>query len=169
MGSIISGLIGGLLAAAIGTYISKGTRKTKNKGELKFGISILILALGCSGFVGLAIFAFFNDLDAWENRAELLSIIGIFFGFGIGAIYCLGEYFKVKGNFNKQEIDFNSPWTGRKIEKWSDLVSITSSSFASGYVLKFKNGTKIRISNYLIGHGEILDLLKSKGYKIDGL
>jgi len=162
--SIISGLIGGAVSVVLCTYISKSVRKSQAVGELQFGTFLIVLAWCCLAFVGLAVWAFFNDADAWEKPSELYSIIGLFVGFGIASVYCFGEYFKVRGRFDEKGIDFTSPWTGKKSESWEDLESIKFNSQANWYVLHFKSGEKIRLSSLLSGHGEVLELLESKGY-----
>lgn len=162
--SVISGLIGGVVAVLLVSYISSRIRGKASEGQLKFGWGLLVLGCCCLGFVALAIWALFYDLDAWERPTELLSIIGLFIGFGAGAVYCFIEYFKAYGSYDKNSIVFNSPWTGKKEEKWSDLVSVEYKSNASWYVLSFKSGKKIRLSRLLSGHGGVLDILEDKGY-----
>ncbi|MEX1666470.1 hypothetical protein [Zhongshania arctica] len=162
--SIISGLIGGVASVALCTYISKRVRTSQSVGKLKFGSFLVILAWCCLAFVGIAVWAFFNNADAWEKPSELYSIIGLFVGFGFASVYCFGEYFKVSGNFDTNGIDFTSPWTGRKVESWENLESIKFNSQANWYVLYFKSGKKIRLSSLLSGHGEVLEMLESKGF-----
>jgi hypothetical protein len=163
--SIISGLIGGLASIVICTYLSKKVRKAKVEGELRFGTAIAVLAWCCLSFVGLAVWAFFYDADSWEKPSELYSIIGLFVGFGIGAWYSFGEYFKVRGTFDENGIDFYTPWTGRKLESWQDLQTIKFNSQANWYVLTFKSGKKVRLSGLLTGHGDVIALLKKKGFE----
>jgi len=160
--SIIFGLIGGSLSIVICTYISKSVRSSKIEGELKFGTFLIVLAWCCLAFVLLATWAFFNDEDAWEKPSEMISIIGLFIGFGIASIYCFGEYFKVSGSYDEHGIDFYTPWTGRKTESWNDLQSLHFNATANWYVLKFASGNKIRLSSLLSGHGDVLEILESK-------
>lgn len=162
--SVISGLVGGLLSVIICTYISKSVRKSEVEGELRFGTFLVVVAWCCALIVVFAFLGFFYDDDVWEKKSEFLSILGLCFGFGIGAVYCFGEYFKVRGRFDSKGIEFYTPWTGRKIENWDNLDSVKFNSFANWYVLSFKSGNKIRLSNLLSGYGEILELLEASGY-----
>lgn len=162
--SIVSGLIGGVLSVVICTYISKSMRKSETEGELKFGTFLVVLAWICMLFVVLAFLDFFYDADVWEKRSEFFSILGLIVGFGIGAIYCFGEYFKVRGEFDSKKIDFYTSWTGRKTESWDDLIEVKFNGFTNWYVLSFNSGKTIRLSNLLGGHGEVLELVKSKGH-----
>ena len=162
--AILSGLIGAVSAVIIGSYISKKARKSEIEGVLCFGSFLIVLAWCCIAFVLLAVWAFFYDADAWEKPSELYPIIGLFVGFGAAAIYCFGEYFKVQGAFDSEGIDFYTPWTGRKCERWEDLVSVKFNSQANWYVLLFKSGKKIRLSSLLSGHGEVLKIVRSNGH-----
>jgi len=164
--SLISGLIGGLASIVICTYISKSLRNSSDSGQLRFGTFLVVLAWCCFAFVLLATWAFFYDADAWEKPSELYSIIGLFLGFGVAAIYCFGEYFKVHGFYDEKGIDFHTPWTGSKIEKWENLTSAKFNSTANWYTLSFKSGKIIRLSNLLGGHGGVLKLLETKGYNL---
>lgn len=161
--SAISGLIGGVAAIIIGTYVSSRARDSGEEGELRFGVSIVILAWCCLALTVFAVVMFFIDNDVWEKKSELYSVVGLFVGFGLGAFYCFGEYFKVKGNYDEEQIDFQTPWTGRKIEQWSNIESVKFNSSMNWYILKFKSGNKIRLSSFLVGHGHVLELLENKG------
>ena len=163
--SIISGVVGGVVAVVLCTYISKKVSGSKGNGELRFGVFLAGFAWCSFAFVALAVWAFFNDNDAREKPGEMFSIIGLIIGFGFSSFYCFAEYFKVRGKFDDHGIEFYTPWTGRKIEAWSDLESIVLNEQASWYLLKFKSGKKIRLSKFLSGHGDVLELLRSKGYE----
>jgi len=162
--SIISGLIGGLAAVIICTYISKLARSSESRGQLKFGAFMVVLAWSCIALSFFAFIMFFVDNDVWLKRSELYSVIALFFGFGVAGIYCFGEYFKVEGTFDDSEIYFSTPWTGVKREKWENLKKVKFNSIANWYVLTFSSGAKIRLSNMLNGHGEVINLLHEKGH-----
>lgn len=162
--SIITGLIGGFLSVVLISYISSKVRDTAKQGQLRYGWGIFFLACCCLGFVGLAVYALFYDKDAWEKSSELYAIIGLFIVFGLGAIYSFGEYFQVYGAYDNEGITFHTPWTGTKNEKWSDLDTAVFNAQANWYVLKFKTGSIIRLSNLLGGHGGVIELLAKMGY-----
>ncbi|KKO43801.1 putative membrane protein [Rheinheimera pacifica] len=161
---ISSGLIGGLVAVVIGVIFTNAARGKATNGELKHGLLILILALACLAFSLFAVWAFFYDEDVHEKTSEFVAVLGLFFGFGIAAIACFAEYFKVKGRFDSRGIEFHTPWTGTKKENWDDLVSAKFNASMYWYTLKFKSGKKVRLSSYLHGHGEVLAILKERGY-----
>ena len=160
--SIISGLIGGLASVVICSYISANVRGSATRGALRYGAWLVVLGWCCLAFVGLAGWALFYDLDVWERRSELYSVIGLIVGFGTGAAYCFGEYFFTRGTYDDDGIDFSTPWTGRKTERWHDLIAVDFNATANWYVLTFRSGNKIRISTMLSGHGAVLDVLDAK-------
>jgi hypothetical protein len=164
--SIISGLIGGLVAVIIGTIVTKAARRKNTNGELKHGLLIFILALSCLAFSIFAAWMFVYDEDVHEQTSEFVSVLLLFFGFGIAAIACFAEYFKVSGTFDSDSISFYTPWTGSKKESWDDLVTAKFNGSMYWYTLEFKSGKKVRLSAYLLGHGEVLDIVKERGFEL---
>ena len=162
--SIVSGLIGGLAAIIIGTIVTKTSRKKLTNGELKHGVFIFIVAILCLALSLFAVWAFFYDKDVHEKTSEFVAVVGLFFGFGLGAFVCFAEFFKVKGRFDEAGISFYTPWTGAKDERWDNLISAEFNALMYWYTLEFKSGKRIRLSAYLMGHGAVLDLLKQRGY-----
>ena len=162
--SIISGLIGGAVAIVFGLAVTKMAQSKETNGALYHSKLILYLFIASSAIAVFAFGSFFYDDDIYTKNSELYSVIGLVFGFGLSAIYSYGEYFKVNGTFNSQEIEFNTPWTGRKKETWDNLVSIKFNSALYWYVLDFRSGTRIRLSSYLIGLGQVLKILEDCGY-----
>ncbi len=161
---ISSGLIGGIAAVIIGTIVTKLAKRKATNGELKHGMFIFILGLACFTFSLFAVWLFFNDNDVHEKASEFYSAIALFVGFGFAAFACFAEYFKVKGTFNEDGIEFHTPWTGTKKECWKDLESAKFNASMYWYTLKFKSGKKVRLSSYLLGHGEVLEILQERGF-----
>lgn len=164
--SIISGLVGGLIAVVIGTLVTRAARRKNTNGKLKHGLLIFILALACMAFSIFAAWMFFYDEDVHQETSEFVSVLLLFFGFGMAALACFAEYFKVSGNFDSNEIDFYTPWTGSKKERWDDLVSAEFNGSMSWYTFQFKSGKKVRLSTYLQGHGEVLDIVRERGFDL---
>ena len=152
MSAIISGLIGGAIAAALTSYVARRVGKGTVPGQLRFGLLMWILAVACLGFslLPIVITVLGNDGDFGAKAA--LTI-----GFGVGAFYCFGEAAFVRGNFDSERISYSTPWTGSKSETWKDLESVTLNEWASWYTLTFKSGSKIRLSRYLSGHMSALE------------
>jgi hypothetical protein len=106
------------------------------------------------------------DEDVHEQTSEFVSVLLLFFGFGIAAIACFAEYFKVSGTFDSDSISFYTPWTGSKKESWDDLVTAKFNGSMYWYTLEFKSGKKVRLSAYLLGHGEVLDIVKERSFEL---
>ena len=124
-----------------------------------------MLGLSCLAIVGFAIGAFFYDNDVWTDRREFFAFIALIVGFGLGAVYCLVEYFSVHGEYDDQGIEFHTPWTGTK--KWRDLQSAKFNASMSWYVLKFRSGVTIRLSNMLSGHGGVIQRIGRLGFDVE--
>lgn len=147
-------LIGGTIAAALTAYVAKRVGRDAAPGQLKFGAFMWVLGCVCLAFALLpvAITVFANhDREFWAKA-------GLFVGFGIGGLYCLGEAAFVHGTYDEEGIEFFTPWTGIKQEKWCDLKSVELNVWCSWYTLKFKSGKTIRLSRYLSGHLSAVEL-----------
>jgi len=157
---IVSGLLGGAIAVALLTYFSTRIRNNAVDGTLRYEWWFALLGMACLAFVAFAVGAISYYGAAFDNNSEFFSAIGIIIGFGVAAVYCFGEYFLVRGVYDDEHIDFYTPWTGRKIERWCDLESATFNRLMKWYVLRFKSGNSIRLSNLISGYGGVLDKLR---------
>ena len=119
------------------------------------------IRLACFGFVVLLIFH-----TVPEYSLEFISVMILFIFMVSGAIFCFGEYFGVRGTFDDDGIDFSTPWTGRKIEKWNDLVSVAANPLAGWYTLRFESGKIVRLSLLLRGSNGVISLLKARGHNV---
>ncbi|WP_326532796.1 hypothetical protein [Pseudorhodoferax sp.] len=157
MNSIISGLIGGLAAALVTSYVAKRVGRGLAPGQLRYGTFMWGLAIVCLAFAVLPIAI---PLPAGLSE-DLWTKVGLFLGFGSGAAYCFGEAAWVKGTFDHRSITFTTPWTGTRHERWQDLVSVQLNEWCSWYVLTFQSGAKIRLSTCLGGHLAVLDAIQA--------
>ncbi len=160
MDSILSGIIGGIIGVILCTFISSKVRNRSKDGALKFGIFVMGLGWVCL-FATLGLLYVTIFIDHGEQYIPLTCLIT---GFGLGAIYTLGEAFIVNGKFDKKGIKYHTPWTGTKNEKWDDLVNIKFNSTANWYTLAFQSGAKVRLSTLLGGHNLVLKHVKSLGH-----
>ncbi|NCT83312.1 MAG: hypothetical protein GXC94_09230 [Comamonadaceae bacterium] len=158
MSVIVSGLIGGAIAAALTTYIAKKAGKAGDAGSLHFGTFLWGVAFAC---LGLAILPVAIALFAVDHSALWTKAIAVI-GFGVGAIYCFAEAAFVKGSFDSDEITFSTPWSGRKQGKWQDLQSVQYNDWANWYTLRFGSGTTIRLSRFLSGHLSALEAANAR-------
>ena len=150
---IISGLLGGLVAVVLTTYIAKRVGKAGRPGELRH--TGFMWALGCACLV-LALLPVAATVAG--SHKDTLAKAALFLGFSLGAIYCFGEAAWVRGSFNADGISFRTPWTGMKSERWSELRSIDFVPSCGWYTLSFASGKKVRLSQYLRGHMAALEM-----------
>lgn len=163
MSAIVSGIIGGVVATLVTAYIAKTAGRAAAPGHLKYGGFMWGLAIACFAFALLPVVSswlYGHDKDFWAK-------VGLFIGFGFGAAYCFGEAGWVKGNFDHEFITFTTPWSGKKHERWQDLVSVELNGWCSWYVLTFKSGAKVRLSTYLSGHVAALDMVAAQAPKVE--
>lgn len=151
--SVISGLIGGVIAAALTAYIANRVGRSARPGELRFGLFTWVLGVVCLAF---AFFPIAITVFAGHDK-ELWAKVALFVGFGLGGLYSLGEAAFVAGTYDQEGIEFSTPWTGVKRERWNDLQSVELNAWCSWYTLKFRSGSTIRLSRYLNGHMSALE------------
>ncbi|MEO1629025.1 MAG: hypothetical protein AAFV25_28025 [Bacteroidota bacterium] len=86
----------------------------------------------------------------------LLAIIG-----GLGGI-CLLFYYNHRLDFDKERIGVVS-WTGsRKELHWEQVTNIRFNGFAGYLILEDKGGTRIKISQHMVGLRTFVDLIEEK-------
>lgn len=163
----VSGMIGGAVTFAVLAIWSAKVRDQSSNGCLQWGWGLLLLGLCCLAFAGFAFAAFFYDADIWTDRGEFLAVIALVVGFGAATVLCFVDDFVVRGKYDDQGIEFRTPWTGTKVEKWSDLQSVEYSPHMGWYVLTFRSGKVIRLSMLLSGHGDVIETLDNMGFQVE--
>jgi hypothetical protein len=151
---IATGLLGGLFAALLTAVVARRAERGGEPGILKYGSFLLWLGIG-GVFLGL--FPVIQTFVYGNEKEPIARLLLIVFSFG-SAIYCFFEALFVNGRFDKEGIEFHSPWTGRKVGKWRDLKSVKLNDFWGWYTLDFGGGNKIRMSRFLINHRAALEL-----------
>ncbi len=96
-----------------------------------------------------------------DHGGQDIPISLLFFGFGLGSIYCFNEYIFTKGSYDEKGIIYKTPWTGTKQKEWSELEYIDFNDTLNWYVFTFKDGCKIRISTYMHGQKGLLEILEN--------
>jgi hypothetical protein len=157
------GFITVTLTAFVIAYFTTKARFEAKKGQLQYGLFMKGLGLVSLLIAVVPFLILITGSYQVDRSGETTALIGIVIGFGIGAIYTLGEGFLVKGRYDKESISFTTPWTGKKHEKWDDLESIKFNAKCYWYVLKFKRGKVIRLSLLLGGYGYLIEYLEKRG------
>lgn len=147
-------------------YGPKAAKYSHRPGILRYGWLLRIIALVSFTLLGVAIavlIAGAYDADEPGETAAFFTLIVIL---GAATTYLGAEAHLVQGSFDEHRIEFRTPWTGAKVEKWDDLVGVDYLERAQIYVLRFNTGTVIRASALLGGVGHLVGRLKSLGYDL---
>ncbi len=158
--AIIIGLIGATIAYVVMIGVAK-SRKHSASSDLEYGWEMFAIGMVCMVISMLAASAMVRS-DVFPITREVMSIVACAAGFGICAVYCLVEFFGVKGRYDQSGMSYRTPWRGWRYVTWRNLESIHFSRMTDSYVLRFADGEKLRISKVLKGHGELLELLERK-------
>lgn len=155
MSILISIVVGVAFAALVTAVLTQRPSRDGVPGQLRFGVFMWSLGVACLAFALFCVGLYLVDDD--EPIASLLLVLMM----GGGAIYCLGEATFVKGRFDDKGIDFFTPWTGHKQERWKDLRSVQRNDVCQWYTLTFASGKRLRLSPYLAGHAAALDFAEA--------
>ncbi|MEM8982141.1 MAG: hypothetical protein AAGC71_03890 [Pseudomonadota bacterium] len=161
---VVSGLVGAIVAGVLMTVVTNRLKSEPGDGTLRYGMVLFWVGIGSAAMALAAVSAFFIDDNVWTDRGEFIAVVGLIIGFGGGAIYSLTEYFLVRGRYDDEGITLRTPWSGRQIGMWRELKSATHNATMSWYVLEFSSGTVIRLSQFLRGHGSVIEIVRKRGF-----
>ena len=166
MEEVFRGIITTVVTVFVISYLIRESLYAAQEGELKFGLFMKGLGLVCLLFSAGSFFVLVTENYQVQKPGETAALLALIIGFGIAAIYTLGEAFLVKGSYDETSIRFSTPWTGSKYKQWDDLESVGFNDLCYWYVLTFKSGKVVRLSSFLAGHGFLLGHLQSRGYDV---
>jgi hypothetical protein len=161
----MSGEIGGHVAAELIEAAKRRAAFAGKPGELRYGPFLKSLGwlflLVTLGLVGVSQFTKLHG-----QYVPYLSLVAFF---GLGALYLLIEAYVTLGSYDSTGISLRSAWTGHKRQRWSDLVSADFNAAVGWFRLRFRDGTLIRVSTLLLGHGAAMEQLEQcTGIRIAG-
>jgi hypothetical protein len=121
-------------------------------GWLYVGIGWVSLVLGL-GIASVPIFVHIKQDDRWP----IVGLVVLFAGLGgvivndsRGRVYLTDE-----------RIEAFSPWRGKFVARWSDIVSVKYSPANRWFVLKDRSGRTIRVSTMYVGASTFVDKLRA--------
>jgi|SRR5687768_7689197 len=158
----MSAVIGGLIAALVVAYVSRRAASSGVPGQLRHGWVLRALGwLTAAAAVGLIYVVLFTD-----HQGQYAPLTALIVFFGLSSVALLLETYGTYGTFDAERIVFRSIWSGKKRQLWSDLVSAKFAPNLGWYTLTFKDGTRIRLSTIISGHGEALAEIKRRGVRL---
>jgi hypothetical protein len=159
---VISSVIGGVITVVLLSYMSHRASLSGGDGRLYHGAILKAfawtMALAALGFAYVMVFT--------DHHGQYVALSLLTGAFGLGGSCMLADAYFAKGTFDRTGIAFETPWTGKKIQKWSELTTVTFNSQMKWYVLTFADGTKMRISNLMHGHGAVLEHVSALGHQV---
>lgn len=160
------GLVGGLGSVALMALAADRARAARTRGALRHGAGVALVAGACLALAAICAAAFLTDRDLRSDPRELVAAVVLVTGFGLGGACLLAEYLLVHGRLDDEALALRTPWTGRKVAQWRDLRSAKWNPWMGWYVLAFRDGTVLRISRLLHGHGAVLEQLRALGHDL---
>lgn len=164
MSALVSGLIGGVVAASLG-YLSharqKAARVDKNGWKGLYPGWLLHGTLGgCTAFVVLMIWLLANGGSTRPDAGEQnLYAIGLALFFASASLYVGWFNYGRSVKWRANEIWVRNAFGREAVYSISDIRSVTINDVSGTYRLKFKNGFVLAVSTYLNGTKELVSVV----------
>lgn len=117
------------------------------------------------GFTGVLALGLLYVLVFVNHGGQYLPISLILGFLVLSTGYFIVEDTRTGGTFDEQGISFRTPWSGQKTRQWHELRELRFNGAMGWYVLKFTDGSKIRVSRLLMGHARLLEVLAARGFE----
>ena len=167
MSAIVSGLIGGAIATAVGTLALRTQKPARPdpKGwkRLRPGWFMHAILCGCLAFVFVMIYVFAQGgsarADAEEqNFAALLILLG-FGGAGLW-IFWFGYLHRIA--WKGDAIRCRSPFGKDDYFRFSEVVLVDGNADQSEYKVVFADGRKLRVNAYFHGFNDFMEVMDDR-------
>ncbi len=167
---IVSGLTTGLTAVVVSFFAQWAIRRTRNTAELtedgwrRLDYPMWYAALGWIGFLmffGIGIAASFFDKGDSSWLGIALVELG-FLTFALLSFSLVGIYHRCRLLYRDDEAVYFPLWGGAQRFRWRDIASIRFSNAAKWWRLRLSNGKSVRISIYMHGAMEFMQVLANR-------
>lgn len=165
--AIITGLIGGAVAAGLGLYMNARPARAAQSGE---GWRILRPRPVLHGAVLLC--ALMAALPAWalltggshrpDAAQQNMAAAGLVIGFGLGTVYLAWLTYGVRASFRDGRLRVRRLLETREYP-YSDIVGLRKSEDTGELRLTLRGGRRLRLSPYFSGLAEFEDSLAQHG------
>ncbi|HVX03592.1 MAG TPA: hypothetical protein VHA71_00570 [Rhodanobacteraceae bacterium] len=156
MHKLVSQTFLAIIAVLLILSVRMGNRaKKRNTGELSFSPFLYVLGGSAAVFAVFPIVMtlFVHDQGQYVAKGILVA------GFGLTAMLCAASAYITRGKFDAQGIELRTLLTGHRKAQWSELESVTYNR-NGWHLLKFRDGCKIRISDWLGGSIAALEMAR---------
>ena len=156
---VLKGIVVLIITYILIDFIRKINHSAKKKGVLEYNFTATTIALFNLAFAILLWYIFISKNYRYQESSQTIALLLLIIFFTASTIYLTLEIIFTKGSFDEETITFNTIWRGQKKQRWEDLIYIDSNDTLSWYILGFQDGTKIRLSYFLSGVGDLMDFL----------
>jgi hypothetical protein len=118
----------------------------------------LVWGLFVLGIAGAALITGYNAVHG-------AALVGISIGLGLVVVLVgmVAEFTRVRVEWTDTAVSFASPWSAPRSLEWDEIVDVTYSRTAGWFVVRARNGTKIRLPHLLGGLGDLLEEMQLRG------
>jgi hypothetical protein len=167
MSAVVSGLIGGVIAAGLGALAvrSQKSARTHSDGWMKLrpGWYLHLLLILCWAFVALIAYFFWTGgstrADAQEQNFYALLIL---IASAAAGIWTLCSAYLREVGWKDDEIRVSAPWRRERLYRFSDITDVKGTFDGSGCKLRFGEHGKLNVSAYFHGFQDFTDELRRR-------
>jgi hypothetical protein len=161
---ILSGLVGALIATAVGALIRRSRPVVAGDGALVLRYP---RALGVFGLMIGGVFGAFAVRNAIYGNAvnSYAMAVAVPLVLALLGFYLAAEGFVVRVILSETGVQATTLW-GTRAAPWSDIVEVTSSSSDGGYVLHTRAAGRLKVGGMLAGTSALPEHLAKRGIPV---
>lgn len=161
MSAIISGLIGGAVAAVLASWAERGRRKARKDSQgwrsLRPGWLLHGTFVGCFALVAFISFFLLNGGSARSDAdTQNLYALGLLIAFALGAVYVAWITYGRTVAWLGGKIKTTDVFGRERFYRLCDIDQINETLSGSDYVIRFTDGSRLKFSKYMHGVPEFL-------------
>lgn len=161
MSSVISGLIGAAVATGLALLAERGRKKaTRDRAgwkSLRAGWFIHVIFIGCMAFAAFWAFFLLNGGSArGDAEKQNLLAIGLLVASGLGTLYGGWSAYGRTISWKDEKIRIKNILGRERLHLLADIRQIEETASGGAYIIKFKDGSRLKFSKYMHGIPEFL-------------
>lgn len=151
---IISGVIGGLVAVAIISWLARDAATAQTDGLLCYGRKTRAIAVG---LLLIALFIGYAALRASPDQRVIAAVVAV--ALLAGGIWFVVETFCFQARVTDTHLIVRSPWRGVREVPWEAVEGYSFSEVNRWHVLHTRGYGKVRLSVLLEGVDQVAEKL----------
>jgi hypothetical protein len=145
--------------------LQKSARSTRAEHDLRSGTHVAAYPTAVRAFawsllvIGIGVAGVVAAIKAARQEPSMVVVTVLFL---VLTAYMVAEFTMVRAEWDDAELNFASPWGSARRLRWTDIVHIEYSASARWFIVRARDGTKIRLHYFLGGLHDLLTEMKQR-------